>query len=203
MNTKNLKKKDYESPKEDVKVSIPEVTICIVTKDTFKFFKDCVQTIAKNTKVPYLLKVLDLGDDGTYFWCKEQGIDVERHDLPFYFSEACNYLASTVTTPYILFLNPDTLPQPEFLEELMSEAKRGNAEIFGARLMYPNGTIQSLSIDWDEQNNIPGDKFFLFRVLPEHLITRDVLATSGAGMLMTKKVFDDLGGFDEGYKILC
>lgn len=188
------------SPEEQSMPIETEVTICIVVKDTFKFFKDCVKTLGKNTNVPYKLLVLDLGDDGTSYWCKEQGIEVEKHDMPFYFSQSCNYLAKKVTTPYILFLNPDTLPQPNWLEELMDEAQRTNADICGARLMFPNGTIQSLAISWDDQEDHPNDKFFLYRLLPEHMIPREAYAVSGACMLVKKTVFDDLGGFDEGFK---
>ncbi len=177
-----------------------EVTVCIVTLNTFKFFKDCVTVAKKNTKIPFKFLVLDLGDDGTSYWCKEQGIEVYKHELPFYFSQSCNFISKYVTTPYALFLNPDTLPQPDWLEELMKEAKSSDADIVGARLMYPNGTIQSLSITWDANEDVPGDRFFLSRLLPEHMIPREALAVSGACMLVKTSSFKALGGFDEKYK---
>lgn len=177
-----------------------KVTILIPSLNTFKFLKDCITTLRKNTSIPFNLKVLDLGDDGTYFWCKENKIAVERHELPYYFSQSCNHLAKGVKTPYLLFLNPDTLPQPHWLEELLKEAESSKADIVGARMMYPNGTIQTLAIHWDEQEAAPGDKAFLSRLLPEHFISKDAVAVSGGCMLVKRSTFETLGGFDEHYK---
>jgi GT2 family glycosyltransferase len=177
------------------------VTICIVVKDTFKMLKDCLEQVKKSTKIGYDLKVLDLGDDGTYYWCKEQEIDVQKHDPPCYFSQSCNLLVKDCKTEYILFLNPDTLVYPKFLEYLIAEADEDKKiGVVGSRLMYPNGTIQHSGTTWDAQEEDPGDKGYMQRMHPDFLVPRDVTGVSGASMLVRREYFNKCGGFDEKFK---
>src|SRR3990167_286395 len=173
-----------------------QVTICIPSLDNLKYLRDCIKQVKKSTKIPVEIIVLDLGNDGTSYWCKENKIKVFKHDLPFYYAQSNNFLASKVKTDYILFLNPDTLPTPKFLEEMLKE----DADIVGARMMYPNGTVQVSAIIWDDQAEQPGDPWYLQRLEPEMLVSKDAQAVSGDCMLVKQKVFKKLGGFDERFK---
>jgi GT2 family glycosyltransferase len=174
-----------------------KVSILIASLDNIKYLRECIKTVKKNTKVQAEFIVLDLGDDGTDLWCEKERIKVYRQNMPFYFSQSANFLASKATGDYLLFLNPDTLPLPNFLEYMLEEAKQ--ADIVGARLMYPNGTVQVTTIVWDEMVEHPGDPNALSRMNPELLVSKDCLAVCGGCMLVKKSVFDKIK-FDEKFK---
>jgi GT2 family glycosyltransferase len=178
----------------------PKVSILIASLDNIKYLRDCINLVKKNTQVPVEFIVLDLGDDGTDLWCEKNGIQCIRHEMPFYYSQSNNLLASKATGDYLLFLNPDTLPLPKFLEYMLQEMEGARADIVGTRLMYPNGTVQVSTIIWDEQVEHPGDPNALQRMNPELLVSKDALAVCGACMLVKKKSFIKIGGFDEKFR---
>jgi GT2 family glycosyltransferase len=175
-----------------------KVSILLASLDNIKFLRDCIRVTKKNTKVQTEFIVMDLGDDGTDLWCEKNKIKVLRHDLPCYYSKSNNLLAKEATGDYLLFLNPDTLPNMNFLEEMLKEMT-DDVGIVGARLMYPNGTVQASAIHWDDQDQHPGDPWYLSRIEPEMLAPKDALV-SGACMLVKKEVFKKIGGFDEKFK---
>lgn len=172
------------------------ISICIVVLDNFKYLRDCVKSIEKNTKVEHEILVLDLGDDGTSMWCKENKIKVWKKQLPCFYSEANNFLATQAKGDKILFMNPDTLAYPEFLEHM----DKDDGDVVGPRIMYPNGMVQQSGIVWDDQETHPTDKYYLSRMEPELLLSKNVLAVSGACLLIKKPVFDRLHGFFEGFR---
>jgi len=176
-----------------------KVSVLIATLDNIKYLRDCIRVTKKNTKVELEFVVCDLGDDGTDLWCEKNGIKCIKHDLPCYYAQSNNLLAEKATGDYLLFLNPDTLPEPKFLEEMLSQMTE-KVGIVGARLMYPNGTIQASAITWDKQDELPGDIHYGQRMTPELLESKDTTAVCGACMLVKKEVFTKLGGFDEKYK---
>ena len=174
------------------------ISVLIASLDNIKYLRDCIRITKKNTKLDIEFLVLDLGDDGTDLWCEKNHIKVYRHDLPFYYAQSNNFLASKAKGDYLLFLNPDTLPEPKFLEYMLEQMTEG--DIVGARLMYPNGTIQATEISWDKQEELPGDRNYGKRMIPELLESKDVTAVCGACMLIKRDVFKKLGGFDEKFK---
>ena len=89
-----------------------KVSVLIATLDNIKYLRDCIRITKKNTKVELEFVVCDLGDDGTDLWCEKNGIKCIKHDLPCYYAQSNNLLAEKATGDYLLFLNPDTLPEP-------------------------------------------------------------------------------------------
>lgn len=177
-----------------------KVSILIATLDTFSYLRDCIEAIEKNTKIPHEIIVLDLGDDGTSYWCKEKKIPVYQKELPFFFSQSMNFLASKAHNELLLFLNSDTVPQKNFLEEMINEMNASESDIVGARMMYPNGTIQSSGLEWENLELQPEDKGFNQRMSPVYLLPRDAQIITAACMLVSKTVFRKIGGFDEKFK---
>lgn len=179
-----------------------EVSVCIPTFNNFQLFRQCVEKLKKATKIPYELLVLVLGQDETWQWCIKNGIKAYKHKPPFYFSQANNYLAKRAKGEYLLFLNDDTIPQRDFLEDMIEETKWDKkVAIVGAQLLYPNGTIQHAGVFW--RTEYPGEAghIGLYEQPQSYYdISRDVPAVTGACMLIRKDIFNELGGFDEKYK---
>lgn len=121
------------------------------------------------------------------------------------FAGACNQGAAGSDAEWLLFLNPDCfLPDATTLAELVRLAAADpRIGLLGARLLNADGSDQSAS------NRVTPTPDALFRrraaradvwLAPGVL---DVEAISGALMLMPRRLFESLGGFDEGYRLHC
>jgi len=117
------------------------------------------------------------------------------------FSRACNEGAAAAGGELVVFLNNDTEPRPGWLWALLEYAEREpGADVVGARLVYPTGTVQHAGVVFG-QDGYPHN---LYAGLPEdHPAvnrSRRLQAVTGACMLVRRPAFERLGGFDEGYE---
>jgi len=144
-------------------------------------------------------------DNGSSDWTPEYLVSLgstiklvsNRSNLGF--AKACNQGAEIAQGKYLLFLNNDTEPQPGWLDALLVPAESGAADIVGARLLYPDGTIQHAGVVFDKQGPL-----HCFKRMPADIgeanRPRYLQAVTGACMLITAQLFQQLGGFDEEYK---
>ena len=124
-------------------------------------------------------------------------IRVVRHDVNLGFSRGCNDGAAAAEGRYLVFLNNDTLPLPGWLDSLVSYAQsHPEAAAVGARLLYPDGTIQhaGMAIDADLEPRhlylgFPADHPAVGRSRAFPMVT-------GACMLVPRAAFEAAGGFD-------
>jgi O-antigen biosynthesis protein len=106
----------------------------------------------------------------------------------------------------LLFLNNDVMARsPQWLGHMVAQAQRPEVGAVGARLLYPDGTIQHAGVvvgiglgATHVQQGITGDK-------PGYLslttITRDVSAVTGACLMTPRAAFEAVGGFDANLPI--
>lgn len=129
------------------------------------------------------------------------------------FGKSCNMGAKTATSDLILFLNPDTELQKNSLKILLNHAAKCNADIIGGKAINFEGKIHGsvvrapkLFIGLFEFTNLgkifnikKAHKLFYYEdnKLLESKIDRLVDAVSGAYLLISKKAFSKLNGFDE------
>ncbi|MBD8526436.1 glycosyltransferase family 2 protein [Pseudomarimonas arenosa] len=122
------------------------------------------------------------------------------------FAQACNQGAAASTAKWLLFLNPDCFLRPGQLAEMLSlansEPKLG---LLGAQLINQDGTPQAAS-----RRDTPTPRRLLFGASREPSRLAQITpglervdAISGALMLMPRSVFQQLGGFDQGYRLHC
>ena len=123
-----------------------------------------------------------------------------RFDAPRGFAASCNHAAAEATTDYLLFLNNDVLLARRALTSLFDAFRlQAGLAICGARLIFPDATIQHAGVRFG-----PGEigPYHAFRRLPSTLAPRTVevfQAVTGACLLIPRKTFAALGGFDESY----
>jgi GT2 family glycosyltransferase len=116
------------------------------------------------------------------------------------FVDACNQGARAARGEFLVFLNNDTIVQPDWLSSLV-ETIESDEQIgaVGSTLIYPNGLLQeagaivwrdgtSHAYGWGEN---PAEARFNF--------AREVDYCSGASLLIRKEMFDKLGGFDKRF----
>jgi lipopolysaccharide biosynthesis protein/GT2 family glycosyltransferase len=126
---------------------------------------------------------------------------LDCRDTPFNFSRLCNRGAEAVESPFLLFLNDDTsVITPDWIEAMLEHAQRKEVGAVGARLLFPNNTLQHAGVIV----GLFGAAGHAFRQLPDgpqyfglaHLI-RNCSAVTGACLLVRRDVFELVDGFDE------
>jgi len=118
------------------------------------------------------------------------------------FAENCNYGAEKCRAPWLLFLNDDTYTRNSILKLMLDTAKQFDAQVVGAYLQFPDGSIQHYGVYYTDAG-LPFHLFYKqylesalhFGVKPRlepHLVP----SVTGACILIRTELFFDLGGFD-------
>lgn len=123
------------------------------------------------------------------------------------FSGANNLGASRATANVLLFLNSDVIPQhPGWVDAMLQVlAQDDGVGIVGARLLFPDGSLQHAGMEFqrDEQFGIWTNQHPNIGTAPkfDRNEPREVPAVTGACLMIRRTVFDEIGGWDNGYLI--
>jgi GT2 family glycosyltransferase len=136
----------------------------------------------------------------------EDGVTVVPHDRPFNYSEINNVGATRARGELLLFLNDDTeVLMADWLERMAGYAQLEHVGAVGAKLLYPGTrTIQHAGIlnllDGPSQALVhqdADDPGYFMRGLLEY----NWIAVTGACLMIERRKFDCVGGFDESLPI--
>ncbi len=190
----------------------PKISIIIPTKDNLEILKQCIQSIlAKTTYLNYEIVIIDnqsVNDETLNYYETIRNIKkikILHYDKPFNFAAMNNYAVSTVSSPYILFLNNDTeVINGDWLTVMLEQAQRENVGAVGAKLLYPDSTIQHAGIILGIIGDPPVGGHAHRHLPDEHhgycgraALIQNVSAATAACLFMRKNVFEQAGGFDE------
>jgi GT2 family glycosyltransferase len=186
-------------------MNAPDVTIVIPTFNRLDLTVVCLDAIERATPAGRfeVVAVDNASSDGTPSWLREQqGAGRLRAILNAQnlgFGRACNLGARVARGRYVLLLNSDTEVQPGWLEAIVGKADSDpGIGVAGARLLYPNGTVQHAGIAFE--NGLP---YHIHRGArpddPRVLKEREFAAVTGACFLIARDLYERLGGFDESY----
>jgi GT2 family glycosyltransferase len=161
-----------------------------------------LQSILQETSGKYEVIVVDDGssDETLHMEDYVSGVRLLRNRENLGFVGSCNAGAEAAKGDYLLFLNNDTIVQPGWLDALLEGfAQFPDAGLVGAKLIYPDGRLQEAGgiiwrdgTGWNYGNLQDPDA-------PEYNYIREVDYCSGACILVPRKLFQDLGSFDERY----
>jgi GT2 family glycosyltransferase len=123
------------------------------------------------------------------------------------FAGANNLGISVSRAPYLLLLNSDVIPvEPGWLEKMLAAIDHDpGVGVVGARLFYPNGSIQhdGMSFQWE-----PSWNAFLNKhprsgmdASTDSTAGKDLPSVSAACLLIKREIYDSVGGLDEGFLI--
>jgi GT2 family glycosyltransferase/glycosyltransferase involved in cell wall biosynthesis/Flp pilus assembly protein TadD len=179
-------------------------SIVIPVFNQVNYTMQCVDRIRSSTMTPYELIIINNGStDGTKEYLdslQSAGIKIQHLAENTGFVNACNQGAKLASGEYLVFLNNDTLPEDGWLEALITAAEQiPNVGAVGAKLLYPDGVLQeagsivfSDSTPWNYGKRDDAEK-------PQYNYIREAPYCSAACLLIRRKLFEQIGGFDKRY----
>ncbi|MFV2044726.1 MAG: glycosyltransferase family 2 protein, partial [Anaerolineales bacterium] len=189
------------------------VSIIIPTRDNSRWLKRCIDSLRNfMMKPPYEIILVDnqSQESETKRLFERLKLDnrirVIPFEQPFNFSAANNSGASQSLGDLLLFLNDDVeIIEDGWLEEMARWAERPEIGVVGAKLLYPDLTIQHTGVIlgmgghaghvfWGEREGIIGP-------LGSTEWYRNYMAVTGACMMISRRIFNEVGGFDERYQL--
>jgi O-antigen biosynthesis protein len=190
-----------------------KVSIIIPTRGVSDFLRNCLSSIFRLTDYPnYEIILVNNGEisgqDLLFLSQMEKNHPIRRIDnfAPFNYSAANNLGAKAASGDLLLFLNNDTqILDPDWLSELAMWAEREEIGVVGAKLLYLEGTIQHAGVIL----GLTGFAGHIFSGQPENQWSifglaewyRDVLAVTGACLMVRRDVFIKAGFFNEEFKL--
>jgi GT2 family glycosyltransferase len=187
----------------------PLVSILIPTRDNARLLRRCLDSLARRTAYRHLeILVIDNGsrDPRTVAYLGRLPHRIVPFPQPFNFARMNNLAATQARGEHLLFLNDDTEAiEPGWLEALLEHSERPEVGAVGARLLFPDGTIQHAGIVVGIQGKaghafagLPGNHpgyFDLARAI------RNTSAVTAACLMTRRAVFEEVGGFDEAFEV--
>ncbi|MBA3449732.1 MAG: glycosyltransferase, partial [Chloroflexia bacterium] len=188
----------------------PAVTAVIPTGGNLGFLRPCLDDLLQRTDYPKLDILLvdnSHGDDvarlveelAPRYPNIRRIIDTRK---PFNYSGLINDAIPHVSAPYVLMLNDDiTVIEPDWLRAMIEQAQRPEVGIVGAKLLYPDNTIQHAGVILGPF----GGSVHIFKRRPSDdpgffnlaNVVRNCSAVTFACAVIDRAVFDQIGGLDE------
>ena len=187
----------------------PLVSIVICTRDHESLLRTAIESISTKTTYPnYEIVVLDNGsrDAATLDYLASisvrPGITVIRDDSPFNYSRLNNTAVSHTHGQVLCLLNDDIeVLTPGWLEEMASFAVQPHVGAVGARLWYPDGTLQHggviIGIGGVAGHAHPRLTRKQSGYFNRGVLQQELSAVTGACLMVRRDVFDEVGGLDE------
>jgi GT2 family glycosyltransferase len=184
----------------------PLVSIIIPVFNQWALTLKCLLAVARNSgPVSHEVIVVDDAstDETVEGLTRLEGVRCHRNPLNAGFARSCNQGARLARGKYLLFLNNDTEVHPGWLAPMVDILdKRPDVAVVGNKLLFPDGTIQHGGVVFSYAGPTPVMPFHLDYRQPAHVRDQilDLSAVTAACMLMRPEVFNQLRGFDEGYR---
>jgi O-antigen biosynthesis protein len=188
----------------------PAVTAVIPTGGKLDMLRPCLADLLERTDYPNLEILLVDNSKGNAVERLVEELSPQYPGLrrmgnplaPFNYSALVNSAIPHVTTPFMLMLNDDiTAIDPGWLRAMVELAQRPDVGIVGAKLLYPDNTIQHAGVvlgpfggSVHVFKRLPGDDPGFFD-LPD--VVRNVSAVTFACAVIDCNVFEAIGGLDE------
>ncbi len=176
-----------------------KVTVIIPNYNGLKFMEPCFCALKSQNCRDFEVLVVDNGStDGSVQWLKEREIPSIFLTENTGFSGAVNVGIKASHTPYVILLNNDTEPEPDYVGELLKAIERSPRifsvsskmiQLYQKELMDDAGDMYSM-LGWAFQRGVGR---------PVSLYDRpcSVFSACAGAAIYRRAVFDEIGLFDE------
>ncbi|WP_244564204.1 glycosyltransferase family 2 protein [Rhizobium sp. RU36D] len=195
--------------KYDLPDVLPLVTIIIPTRNGLSLLRQCIQSVLAKTTYPnYEIIIVDNNSDDpatlAYLSEMEQqaNIRVTRDSSPFNYSKLNNDAVAIANGEFVLLMNNDIeVISPEWLSEMMGLAIQPDVGAVGARLWYPDDTLQHGGVILGIGGVAGHPHKFLakgaYGYFSRGELTQTLSVVTAACLLIRKSVYEAVGGLDE------
>ncbi|MGD9544632.1 MAG: glycosyltransferase family 2 protein [Methylocystis sp.] len=188
----------------------PAVTLVIPTRDRVDLLAPCLDSVLRKSLYPQFDVIVvdnDSVEPRTQALLRERQamdarLNVLRQQGAFNFSALCNAGARAARGHFLVFLNNDTeIVTPDWIERLLFFAIAPDVGAVGAKLLYPGGAVQHAGVLLG-MGGVAGhfgaggreeDRGWMGR----NVLPHEVSAVTGACLMVERRKFDAVGGFDE------
>ncbi|WP_322527545.1 glycosyltransferase family 2 protein [Salinicola sp. LHM] len=187
----------------------PLVSLLIPTRDQVSILRPCVEALLERTRYSRL-EVLILDNGST---CRETlaflgeiardaRVRVLQWPYPFNYSAINNFGVRHARGDILGLINNDIEPiNEEWLEEMVSQACREEIGCVGAKLYYPDGTVQHGGVLLGVGGVAGHAHKYFSRHEPGYFsrlhLAQNFSAVTAACLVVRKSLFDAVGGLDE------
>ncbi|MDD2725285.1 MAG: glycosyltransferase [Methylovulum sp.] len=184
-------------------VAHPDVSIVVPVHNKFPVTYYCLAALLfAYNKASFEVILVDDGSSDETLDILElvDGIQYLRNETSQGFIRSCNRGASLAKGKYIVMLNNDTEPTVHWLDELIFAFEQfDQVGLAGAKLLYPDGKLQEAGgIVWSSGNpwnyGRGGNPYE-----PRFSYTRQADYLSGAAIMLSTSLWNEIGGFSEEY----
>lgn len=191
----------------------PLVSIIIPARDGVHLTRQCVESILKKTVYRnYEIIIVDNGsveaETLAYFdeIALRPNVKILRDDAPFNFSALNNRAAHEANGDYLCLLNNDVeVISPDWLNEMVSLAAQPGNGAVGARLWYPNDTVQHAGVlvglgGVGGHVNL-GARRGQAGYFGRAVVSQNMTAVTAACLVVRKEAYERVGGLNTDLKV--
>ena len=192
----------------------PKISILIPNKDHIAVLEKCIVSIEEKStwKNREILVIENNSEDpetfAYYEKLKERFSDIRlvTYTGSFNYSAINNFGAKAADGEYLLLLNNDTeVINPDWMERMVSLCQREHSGIAGAKLFYPDDTIQHagivIGIGGFAGHIQTGYTSLFTGYLGRLITTQEISAVTGACLMVKRSVYEEVGGLDEEFAV--
>lgn len=188
----------------------PLVSVIIPNKDHTDDLENCLRSINDKSdykNIEFIIAENNSEDKETFVAYERlerefENLKVVKWEKEFNYSAINNFAAKYASGEYFLFLNNDTeLITPSGISEMLGIAQRSDVGAVGAKLIYPDETVQHagilLGFRGYAQHPFVGIGRNEFGFMVRARINCNYNAVTGACLMISKADFEAVGGFTE------
>jgi polysaccharide pyruvyl transferase CsaB len=186
--------------------SFPKVSILVVTYNGEEFLEPFFDSIQRNTAWPnYEIVIVDNNSNEATretlrrYAAADERIHLELLDRNSGFSGGNNTAARKATGEYLIFLNPDTIVTPGWLERMLRHCRRDPS--IGAVAAITNFSGNETKVNINYENVIEMQSFALQLAKDNFEQNTEISVAALYCVLVPKTVWDKVGELDETFEV--
>ena len=194
----------------------PLVSILIPNYNHKDLLKGCIESLM-NVNTYSNMEIVIVENNSTeqeiFDYYKEleetySNVKVIYYEGDFNYSKINNYGVKYTHGEYILFLNNDTkVIEPDSIEDMLGVCQREDVGAVGAKLLYEDDTVQHCGVVVGYHGYATAAFSLIdrndFGYMGRPRVSWDVSAVTAACLMTKREIFDEVGGFDEDFKVAC